>query len=440
MFFFFGRWPERQFVCSAQYRRSRTFTAIAAIVVASLFLPAATGAQTRAPLTVAEAERLAVTGEPGQAVLDARADAIAAEANVVASLPDPVLRVGLNNYPFESGGFSTEGMTHVGVGLRQAFPRGKTRALRREQLEWQSSAVRGQADARQRDVTEATRIAWLDLFYWRHAHTLVSESRPFFADLVTITRSLYSVGRRSQQDVLRAELELSRLDDRLIDIERERESARARLAQWVGDAAIRPLPPGLPAWTEMPDIEEFEMSISSHPLLASANAGIEASRAAVDVADQRAKPGWSLDVGYSYREGQLPSGQPRSDFVSVGVTVDLPFFRKSAVDDTLTSALRNASAAESERERLLRGLRREIQIEHTRWHDLSRRLDLYEDRLLGQARAHARASLDAYQSDTADFADVMRAYIDDLDARVDHLRLKVERAQTWAVLANLGGF
>jgi hypothetical protein len=45
----------------------------------------------------------------------------------------------------------------------------------------------------------------------------------------------------------------------------------------------------------------------------------------------------------------------------------------------------------------------------------------------------------AYQSDAGDFADVMRGYIDDLDTRLELVRLQVERARAYAVLANLGG-
>ena len=52
---------------------------------------------------------------------------------------------------------------------------------------------------------------------------------------------------------------------------------------------------------------------------------------------------------------------------------------------------------------------------------------------------HAQAALLAYQSDAGDFADVMRGYIDELNTRLDHLRLQIERAQSYAVLANLGG-
>ena len=46
----------------------------------------------------------------------------------------------------------------------------------------------------------------------------------------------------------------------------------------------------------------------------------------------------------------------------------------------------------------------------------------------------------AYQSDQGDFADIMRANIADLNTRIDYVRLQVERAQSYATLANLGGF
>ena len=71
--------------------------------------------------------------------------------------------------------------------------------------------------------------------------------------------------------------------------------------------------------------------------------------------------------------------------------------------------------------------------------DLSRRLSLYEERILGQANDHAQATLLAYQNDRGDFADVMRGYIDDLNTRIEYVRLKVERAKSYAALANLGG-
>ena len=66
-------------------------------------------------------------------------------------------------------------------------------------------------------------------------------------------------------------------------------------------------------------------------------------------------------------------------------------------------------------------------------------MTLYEERILVQAKDNAQAALLAYQNDRSDFADVMRGYIDDLNARIDYVRLNVEREQAYAVLANLGG-
>ena len=426
MFFHFGYRPDT--LC----RR--------AAVVALLALPFAhASAQHDIPLTIAEAEKLALASEPGQQALRARAVALEEQAVVAGALPDPMLRVGLNNYPIESGGFTTEGMTNVGAVYRQAFPRGNTRSLGNRRFTRLAEAQMQEAAARGDDVLAATRIAWLDLYYWSKAHELVRESRPFFDDLATVTRSLYAVGRRNQQDVLRAELELSRLDDRLINIERQQLRSRAQLREWIGEEASRRVADKLPQWDDAPPLEDLLAAVSGHPALQAADARIAAQDTGVELAEQRSKPGWALDVGYSYRNGSLPSGDPRSDFVTVGVTVDLPFFSGKSVDSTLSAALQERSAARADKQRLQRSLESRLAAEYARWQELSRRLALYEERILVQANDHAQASLLAYQNDRGDFADVMRGYIDDLNTRIDYVRLNVEREQAYAVLANLGG-
>jgi outer membrane protein TolC len=410
------------------------------VVIALLALPFAhASAQHDIPLTIAEAEKLALASEPGQQALRARAAALEEQAVVAGALPDPMLRVGLNNYPIESGGFTTEGMTNVGAVYRQAFPRGDTRSLSNRRFTRLAEAQMQEADARGDDVLAATRIAWLDLYYWSKARELVRESRPFFDDLATITRSLYAVGRRNQQDVLRAELELSRLDDRLIDIERQQLRARAQLREWIGEDAGRRVAGKLPRWDDAPPLEDLIAALREHPALQAADARIAAQDTGVEIAEQRSKPGWALDVGYSYRNGSLPSGDPRSDFVTVGVTVDLPFFSRKSVDSTLSAALQERSAARADKQRMQRSLESRLAAEYARWQELSRRLALYEERILVQANDHAQASLLAYQNDRGDFADVMRGYIDDLNTRIDYVRLNVEREQAYAVLANLGG-
>jgi len=419
-------------------KKLRSLAAISALALAASMNVAAQ-IETAVPLTLAEAERLALLAEPGQQAMRAGAAALTARAQLAAELPDPSLRIALNNYPLGSGDFSTEAMTSAGVMVRQAFAAGQSRDLGARQLNLLAGEMNANAETRHRTVLMAARIAWLDVYQWQQVHDLVFASQPYFDDLVTISRSLYALGRKGQQDVLRAELEQSRLVDRLIDIERRRSQASAALGEWIGTDSNRPVASQLPGSSSLPALEVLRSALADHPILRAADAQLGARDTGVELARQRAKPGWALELGYNYRDGYQPSGEPRADMVSLGVSVDLPFFRKRSVDATLAAALGERSAAEMRREQLRRELDSQLVAEFARWQDSTRRLELYENRILDQASSNAEVSMLAYQSDQGNFADVMRAYIDDLNTRIDHIRLQVERAQSHAVLANLGG-
>ena len=411
---------------------------VVACFVALLFAQQA-AAQLTAPLTLTEAEDLALREEPGLSKFQAKADALGDQAVAAGQLPDPVLRVGLANFPIESGGFTTEGMTQAQLGIRQAFPPGRTRSLSARQFQSLSTEMDRSAAARERDVLTSVRRAWLEAFYWERAATIVSDSRAYFDDLVTVTRSLYGVGKKDQQDVLRAELELSRLDDRLIEVERQRRTARAALSQWIGSESTRSIANELPTWDQLPSLRTLTDELMRHPAILASDAKIDARDTGVRLAEERYKPGWALDLGYGYRDGVLSDGNPRSDFVSVSVTVDLPVFRKNRQNRKLGAALSERRAAQKSREALLRGLSSQLEAEYARWQELTRRIELNEKRILVQAEDQSRAALAAYRSDAGDFDDVMRGVIDKLNAQLDLERLQTERQKSYAVLANLGG-
>jgi outer membrane protein TolC len=432
--------PKAQVVRAAEASRRILGCVPAGLLITCLFSASVSYGQQREPaLTLGEAERLALAREPGQAAYLARAEALEEQAIAAGQLPDPRLRVGLANFPIESGGFSTEAMTQAQIGFQQAFPPGQSRAVSTRRFESLAQEMTENADARGRDVLSGVRTTWLETYYWDQAASIVSESRPFFADLATVTRSLYSVGTRDQQDVLRSELELSRLDDRLIDINRQRARARAALSEWLPEQSDRPTADSLPAWNEIPPLADLASKLDTHPAISAADARIEAQKAGIDLVRERYKSGWTLDVAYGYRDGMQPSGAPRSDMLSVAFMVDLPFFRSNRQDRALSAALSERRAADESKEQLRRRLASQLQAEYTRWQELTRRLELFDRQILVQTRDHAQAAMLAYQSEAGDFADVMRGYIDELNTRLDYLRLQVERAQSYAVLANLGG-
>ncbi len=438
MLIFRGRMPKPNNIVHA--RKSLLGTAFMLLVVVTELLGThAAVAQEARPLTLQEAEELALYDEPGRNSYLSRAEGLREQSIAGGQLPDPTMRAGIANFPIQSGGFTTEGMTQAQLGIRQVFPGGETRELTTEKLASLATEMSHKAAGRGRDVLTAVRIDWVETYYWRDAHRIATESRPFFDDLVTITRSLYSVGRKSQQDVLRAELELIRLDDRIINMSKQHSRSRASLSEWVGAESARPVTSKLPEWAAVPPLHVLKKEMQSHPAILASDALLSASHVSVDLAEQKYKPDWALDLAYGYRDGFLPTGEPRSDFISLSVTVDLPFFRRNRQDKSLGAALRQRQAAGQSREQLLRHLGSQLESEYVRWQDLGRRLDLYQNQILGVSAANAGAALAAYQSDTGDFADAMLGYVDDLNTRIDHIRLQVERAQSYAVLANLGG-
>ena len=427
-----------RWACVARVFVQRMQVAMLTVLTAFLIVPTAF-AQSTAPLRIEEAVAIAADGEPGAEAIRARAEALREESVVAGQLPDPQLRLGVGNFPIESGGFTTEGMTQAQIGIRQAFPAGDTRALSTRRLEAMASKMSESAAARDRDVVTAVRRSWLDLYYWERAETVVTETREYFDDLVTVTRSLYAVGKKDQQDVLQAELALSRLNDRLISINRQRARGRAALGEWIGAAARRPLDSTLPSWPALPPYEPLREALAQHPAIEAADAEVRASKAGIDLAQEQYKPGWAIDLGYGYRDGSLVTGEPRSDFVSLSVVVDLRLFKANRQDRKLSAALSERRAVEQEREQLMRRLQSQLEAEYARWQDLTRRIELYQRSILPQAEDRANAALLAYQSQSGDFTDVMRGYIDALETKLAYEQLLTERAQTHAVIANLGG-
>ncbi len=438
MFSDFGRQSDANRIHAARSNATVVVVAISTIVAAILLAPDA-GADQRLPLSIAEAEDIALRDEPGLLELQATASALNEQSVAVGQLPDPTLRIGLANYPLNRGGFTTEGMTQAQFGFRQAFPRSGLRAMRTARYRALASVQDGNAGLRSRNVLTTTRVAWLESYYWQHAEEILEASRPLFEDLLEVTQSLYGVGQKAQSDVIRAELELRRLDDRLLAAARSRAISQGELSQWLGAAAFRPTADKLPEWPLSLSLEGLRETLSEHPTMIAAQAGIEAKQAQIGMTREKAKPGWALDVAYGYRDGLLPDGQPRSDFVSVSVVVDLPFFKRNRQDRELAAALSERRAAVSGRQRLAAGLESQLNIEYARWSELTRRLALYDTEILGLSRSRAESAMLAYQSDAGDFSDVALGQIEYLDTRLDYLRLQVELAQSLAVLANLGG-
>ncbi len=399
----------------------------------------ATGA-TAAPLTLAQAERLARTQDVTTPGIEARARSLERQSIADGELPDPRLKLGAMNLPTDSFDRRQEAMTQMQVGLVQRFPPGRSLRLRRLRTQRLAAAERARAEAqrlkRQRDV----RQRYLDLWYWLRAGVIVDKSRALFEQLVEVTRSHYASGRRNQQDVLRASVELALLDDRRIRIRTDEARARAALAELIGPAAeTATLPRALPDWPDPPPLDAMRAGLDRHPELVALGRRVEAAQRAVDVARQRYRPGWSLDVTYGNRVGTNPDGSDRADFLSAMVLVDLPLFPARRQDALVAARQASLTAASLQRKDRLLQLTQALEADYASYRQLSQRVTEYRERVLPEARGNAAAALQAYQSNVSDFTGLMRARLTELDSRLTALRLVRDRAKARARLYYLQG-
>ena len=388
-----------------------------------------------APLTLAEAVRAGLDADDPSILRFARRAAGKREAAIAdAQLPDPKLRFRLQNFPVDSFRFGEAPMTQIQIALSQAFPRGRTLHYARERREAEARADRARMALARRQLVLAIRQSWLDLYFWTHARRFVEESRQAVAELETVASGIFAAGKGSSEDVLRARFELSVLDDRLIEIDRQIARARADLARWIGpERAARPLPDDLPVLPVPSPIAGIRAALSSHPSVKVADALIAARRAEIAIARQQYKPGFTAEVGYGVRGGR------QTDFASAGVIMDLPIFTAKRQDRRLAAAKAEESAARLDRDLLLRELNKRLDRAAADWARLSERVTLYRRVVRARAADTTEAALNSYRAAVTDFAELIRARLAELDAETTALKLEIERAKTQAELLFLEG-
>lgn len=401
--------------------------------------------ETRAFLTLESAVSQAIADDVWLAGSQHLETALQQEAEAADILPDPRFSITAGNFPVEGLDIHQEGMTQVSLGIAQTFPRGDSLALasrRKQQLAAQQPMLR-------RDRRESARAAvtglWLEAFRAQESIRLIEQDRSLFEQLADAAQAGYAsaLGRMRQQDLVRAQLELTRLDDRLMVLRQQQDSAQRRLSEWIGGRARLALAPVLPRQALVISLVQLDENsgndqalyglIRHHPRLQAFDQRLDAESTRVDLARQKYRPEWGINARYGYRADN-PAGAARSDLLTLGVTFDLPRLSANRQDAEVSAARFRFEALQMDRELLRRQLLTDLQTAVVQLHRLNERSALYERRLLPQMVDQADASLTAYNNDDGDFAEAVRSRIAELNARIEALTIAVERQQVIARL------
>ena len=350
----------------------------------------------------------ALAANPEIKASEARWQMFTAKVRQAGTFDDPMLMLGIDNGLFRDPfDFKRDMSTSKVIGISQMVPFFGKRALAREAATLEAEATRWEVEERKLELAAMVKETWYQLYFTDRSLEVLDRSITTLDDLVRFTEAMYGVGQGRQADVLRAQVERSKMEEMRLVLQQQRRSLEAGL----NTLLYRPVT------SEVPTIDHAELTATSldaaelerlaeehRPLLRSLVARIDKSKAERALADKEFYPDFTLAFEYMQKESIMDD--PGYDMYNASVSFNLPLQRER----------RHAMVAESEAAQRMAGdelnmtrnnIRQVIanllaQLERDR-----KMASLYREGILPQAGATLESSLSAYRAGKGEFMQVL---------------------------------
>ena len=415
---------------------SRTIVSVPHLTIA-LFLSARMEAQSPAELTLSRVYELVDARSPRILAAQALARAATARAAGVTRPPDPQLQLGFMNRRLPGlGPDPVLGMTQLQ--LMQMVPApGKLSAAGAA-----ATARTAAANARTRDVAWSSRVAAAMAFYDRYESAarvaVARDTRRLLEDAADIAGAMYRVGEGRQADVLRARVELARMDEDIVRMEAMQFGALARLAAAADTAdSVVAGSPLLPRFLDtLPSLDTLvRMAYGSRAMLVAGAEDIRAAQASSTLARRELWP--DLQVGVQYGQRRMDGEMDRMGSLMLGAS--LPVFARSRQLRMRDETAAMQQMAEAELTAMRADTRARLFEVLADLASARRLRALYRTTVLPQAEATTASSLASYRTGTVDFMTVIENRMSVNRYRQELAALDAAEGRAWAELEMLVG-
>lgn len=396
---------------------------------------------------------------------------VAARARIApaATRPDPMLMLGAINVPVRSLNFSEEDMTMKMVGIQQNLPyRGKL-GLRRRIAELKAVAAEASAVSVRVGVIRDVKTAWYELEYMDAALDVARRTGAVLSDVSNVATARYSSGVGMQQDVLRATLEATRLNETANALLEGKAAATARvnalLDRPTETPIIRPfvsptllraaLDSGSSSFvsrelgasiarSSLPPLAELQtLAMELNPDLRAKAAMVAGSEAELELARKEYLPDIDVSLQYGQRSGYMIAGDgtrtSRSDMLSAVVTIPIPIQRKNKQSAEVAAMRATASSVLSDQ----RATQNQVRAEVARlYSDITHQrtlLALFVRSVIPQGRASVASAMANYQAGRGDLTSLLAAQTAVFDLELGYQRALADFAQKLAELEAVVG-
>lgn len=382
-------------------------------------------------LSLQDAQRRALERSRQLAAQDSAALASREMAVAAGQLPDPVLRLGVDNLPVngpDQFSLTRDFMTMRRIGVMQEITRGQKRELRAQRFDREAEKSLAEKSATVATIQRDTALAWLERYYAETLAGVIADQVAQARLEVRAAEAAYRGARAGQSDVFAAHGTLAALEDRASEFTNRARVARSNLARWIGERAEVPLAPP-PAMDSIAlDPSALETHLAGHPEMVIVAKQEEIAATEARIAQAARTPDWSVELAYQQR------GPEFSNMVSVGVSLPLPWDRANRQDREIAAKLAMAEQARALREELLRAHVGEVRAMLADWQSGRERLARYAREIVPLAGERAQAALAAYQGGKASISDLLMARRNESDVRMQAVQLELDTARLWAKL------
>ncbi len=373
----------------------------------------------------------------------ARARAAAAEHRVkpAGALDDPRVSYSASNIPVGDFDFESTPLSGHQFGLRQKLPFPGERSNRRSAATHEATALSLSAEDERLAVEATVESAWAEFGFARQALDITDRNIELLRQLASTAEARYRVGSGLQQDVLRAQVELTaRLEERLRREEAIEVSA-ARLVALLDLPPMTMLPPTdtLGLSTSEPALEPLLASLDEKsPRLLAARAQVSSARHRVRAAELEGLPDVDLDVGYRVRRNVPGDAVNGDDFVSAGFTLRLPVDRGRWRARTAEQNA-NLRRAQAELRNARAQLASRVRTAHAQLIRAASEVELLRTGLVPQAQQSLESSRSAYKVGRIEFLSLLDSQVRLLNAELRLARATADTHRAFASLESAAG-
>jgi outer membrane protein, heavy metal efflux system len=372
--------------------------------------------------------------------LEAQAESYRREVSYSGSLEDPRLGLGVANLPKDSFRFDEQPMTQKVISIAQKIPWFGKLSLRSQRTQLQAMRQEAIVKAKQLELARQIATSYYELGFTATSQKVNERLIGLVTQLLKVAETRYGAGLGLQQDVLQAQVELSRLLDEKIMLERQHRTVEDRINELLNRESFMLVTP--PPELSFPDLklvaEELKkQSLERNPWLAIRQVEVDQAQIGVKLAEKDYWPDPDFIVAYGQRD-DLKNGVDQPDFVSAQVTITIPLWQKSRQDSRLAASEKGHDAAVKSYRNLVESLPYRVDSLVTEINNLQDSYRLYADALIVQTELWARSSLSAYEVGKVEFNTMitaqMRVLRSDLQAQRYLYSIYQKRAELEEVL------